>query len=549
MYSNAIKSISYRITAYSEDRSAWIRKLPYPTTTHYNALINVSVAALQWLKTLEYNVVTRSDYLDAVLFQDALEQQINDDQAAQRRDADVYTAFPWVEALFELDEAVRTFAFPKGMDAAKKLRVIHGGLKDSIQEVNHLNLDSITDRLSELLPLLEESLTHCWTFMGGYCPDFSWWCAQPVAEVKALIKEFKNQIELHVGATLIGAPVGKAVLEQHLDAAYISHSVEELLVAAQREWDWCKNQCDSIIDELGVSTWADALEHCKVMAGAPGSHIQTVAEMAFEAADYVMVNDLLTVDASAYGTWRMQMMSADMQRTNPFFLGGETIYVSYPTNEMDTEHKLMSMRGNNAAFSRATVQHELIPGHHMQQWANRRFNTHRQAWWTPFWVEGWTLHWEMLLWERRYARGAEERCGMLFWRLHRCARVLFSLRFHLGEMSATECVDFLVKECGHESANAHAEIRRSVGQQYPPLYQLAYQIGGMQVRALSRELVANGWSLKAFHDRLLLENEMPIAALRALLLGLPLDAKSLRQWRFLDSPLAYSDLNTTPLKR
>ena len=541
MYINAIKSITDGITAYSEDRSAWIRKLPYPTTAHYNALRNVNVVALKWLTAPERNVVTRSDYLDTVLFQDALQQRITDDDTAQQRDANVYSAFPWVKALFELDEAVRTFAFPSGLDAAKKLRVIQGGLNYSIQQIDQLNLDAIIDRLRHLLPLLDDALTHCWTFMGGYCPDFSWWCAQPVAEVKGLIKDFRDRLEIHVGETLIGAPVGKTVLEQHLDAAYISHSVEELLVAAQREWDWCKRQCESIISELGVLSWADALEYCKVRAGAPGSHIQTVAEMAFEAADYVIGNDLLTVDASAYGTWRMEMMSADMQRTNPFFLGGETIYVSYPTSEMDTERKLMSMRGNNAAFSRATVQHELIPGHHMQQWANRRFNTHRQAWWTPFWVEGWTLHWEMLLWERRYARTAEERCGMLFWRMHRCARVLFSLRFHLGEMSATECVDFLVKECGHEPANAQAEIRRSVGDQYPPLYQLAYQIGGLQVRALSRELVANGWSLKAFHDRFLMENEMPIAALRALLIGLPLDGKSLRQWRFLDSHLVYSD--------
>ncbi|MFM7186300.1 MAG: DUF885 family protein, partial [Armatimonadota bacterium] len=255
---------------------------------------------------------------------------------------------------------------------------------------------------------------------------------------------------------------------------------------------------------------------------------------------YVTQNELLTVNSTANGTWRMEMMSAEDQKTNPFFLGGETIIVSYPTTGMSIAARQMSMRGNNAAFSRATVQHELIPGHHMQQWASSRFHTHRNIWWTPFWVEGWTLHWEMLLWERGFPETPEQRCGMLFWRMHRCARVLFSLKFHLGEMTASECVDFLVHECGHERANAHAEVRRSVGNRYPPLYQLAYQIGGMQVRALFRDAISRGWTPKAFHDRFLYENEMPIAALRALILGLPLQDAQLNGWRFLDTEEAYS---------
>ena len=34
-------------------------------------------------------------------------------------------------------------------------------------------------------------------------------------------------------------------------------------------------------------------------------------------------------------TWRMEMMSAERQKTSPFFLGGETILVSFPTQEME----------------------------------------------------------------------------------------------------------------------------------------------------------------------------------------------------------------------
>ena len=90
---------------------------------------------------------------------------------------------------------------------------------------------------------------------------------------------------------------------------------------------------------------------------------------------------------------------------------------------MAHEDKLASMRGNNVHFARATVHHELIPGHHLQLFMADRY-THRQLFRTPFLVEGWALYWEMLLWDLDFQRSAEDRLGMLFWKSHRCARIL-----------------------------------------------------------------------------------------------------------------------------
>ena len=93
--------------------------------------------------------------------------------------------------------------------------------------------------------------------------------------------------------------------------------------------------------------------------------------------------------------------------------------MSYPTDTMDHDDKLMSMRGNNIHFSRSTVFHELIPGHHLQQFMTARYNPHRRAFGTPFWTEGWALYWEMLLWDDGFPKTPENRVGMLFWRMHR----------------------------------------------------------------------------------------------------------------------------------
>src|SRR5215469_10056418 len=159
---------------------------------------------------------------------------------------------------------------------------------------------------------------------------------------------------------------------------------------------------------------------------------------------------------------------------------------------MSDQDKLMSMRGNNYAFCRATVFHELIPGHHLQIFMSQRYNAHRHIFQTPFLVEGWALYWEMRFWEMGFARTPEERVGMLFWRAHRCARIIFSLKFHLGQMTAPQAVDFLVERVGHERRNATAEVRRSVSGEYGPLYQAAYMLGALQLRTLHHEVVDSG---------------------------------------------------------
>jgi uncharacterized protein (DUF885 family) len=200
---------------------------------------------------------------------------------------------------------------------------------------------------------------------------------------------------------------------------------------------------------------------------------------------------------------------------------------------MGHEQKLMSMRGNNIHFSRATVHHELIPGHHLQGFMASRYRTHRAPFSTPFWTEGWALYWEMLLWDMNFAKSPENRVGMLFWRMHRSARIMFSLGFHLEQMTPQECIDLLVNRVGHEVDNATAEVRRSFAGNYGPLYQCAYLLGGLQIRALRRELVDTGkMNNRQFHDAILKENRIPIEMVRASLTKQNLARGFSSAWKF-----------------
>ncbi len=394
---------------------------------------------------------------------------------------------------------------------------------------------------------LKQMLTTWYGFYAGYDPLFTWWASAPYKRVDAALDAYRAALREKVlgikpgdDDPIVGTPIGHAALVADLAAELVPYSPEELLAIADRELRWCEAEMKKASAEMGLGDdWKAAVERVKQDHVAPGRQPELVRDLAREAVAYVEQHDLVTVPPLAKEDWLMEMMSPERQKVNPFFLGGESIIVSYPTDTMEHADKLMSLRGNNVHFSRATVFHELIPGHHLQGFMNARYNPHRQAFQTPFWIEGWALYWEMLLWDRGFALTPENKIGMLFWRMHRAARIVFSLSFHLGTMTAPQCIDFLVDRVGHERANASAEVRRSFNGTYPPLYQIGYMIGGLQLMALHRELVESGaMTDRAFHDAILTGGPMPIEMVRARLTK-RLPARDYEpSWRFAGDPAA-----------
>jgi hypothetical protein len=282
--------------------------------------------------------------------------------------------------------------------------------------------------------------------------------------------------------------------------------------------------------------WKAALEHTKNLAPPPGDKPWVIHDIARYSEDFVRRLDAITMLPLALEVWRLAMQTPERQLINPFFSGGELTRVSYPTDAMTHDDKLMSMRGNTPHFNFATVHHELVPGHHLQAFLADRFNSHRaRLQRTPFWREGWALYWELQLWDRNFPRNNPDKIGMLFWRLHRAARIVFSLNYHLGRWTPQQAVDFLVDRVGHERANAEGEVRRTTID--APLYQVAYLTGGLQFRALYRELVDSGrMTATQFHDAVLLGGYMPVELVRARLTGQPLTRDFRTTWRFYGDP-------------
>jgi Bacterial protein of unknown function (DUF885) len=329
-------------------------------------------------------------------------------------------------------------------------------------------------------------------------------------------------------------PAGNERLMESLRTAMIAYTPDELIAIANKEFAWCDREMLRAAREMGFGDdWKKALEAVKNKYVDPGQMIYLVRDLSHEAIAFLEKHELVTIPPMVKEDYWEEAMTPQMQLVNPFFTGGATIQVSSPASTQTFAQRMEALRGNNIFFARATVFHELVPGHHMQQYMQQRYRTYRQIFSTPFWTEGMAFYWEMLLWDLGFTATPEQRVGALFWRMHRCARIIFSLSFHLSKMTAKQCVGFLIDRVGFEKANAEGEVRRSFNGSYEPIYQCAYMLGALEFYALHKELVNSGkMTNRAFHDALYQEGNMPIEMVRASLVGQKLARDHQPSWKF-----------------
>ena len=500
---------------------------------------------LSLLEGLNFDALNHDEQVDYVLFKNYLDHELKEQSRVDTQLAEMAPLIPFAATINGFEDTRRTL---KDLDQAKAATVLNDLAKQiaatqkSLEDGSTPKLKrTVANRAARTVDNLRRTLRGWYTFYNAYDPMFTWWCQSPykaaddaLAKYSAYITEKLVGIKPDDKVTIIGDPIGRGALIDELKYEMIPYTPEELVAIANKEFAWCENEMKKASRAMGYGDdWKKALEAVKQKYVEPGKQPALIRDLAYQAIDFVEKNDLVTIPKLARDGWRMEMMTPERQLVAPFFLGGETILVSYPTDGMTHEQKMMSMRGNNPYFSHATVFHELIPGHHLQGYMNRRYRPYRDDFRTPFSVEGWALYWEFLMWDMGFDKTPEDRVGALFWRMHRCARIIFSLNFHLEKMTPQECVDFLVERVGHERDNAAAEVRRSFSGDYGPLYQIAYMMGGLQFYSLHHELVdTRKMTNREFHDAILKEGPIPVEMVRATLTRQKLTKDYSPNWRY-----------------
>jgi hypothetical protein len=530
------------ITTYDADRQALLRS--EATSLSSKARDHMRVFYQSWrthLNQLPFDNLSHDGKSDYLLLRNQLDHELRSLEIQDRELKETEPLLPFAPAIVKLSEDLRCMQFVTASNAATTLHTINAQVEGARRSLAVINVPAfVANRAAGEVDQLKASLKGWFDFYNGYDPSFSWWIPGTYKQLDANLQAYAVEIrEQKAGikpgdkTTIVGNPIGRDALISELRYEMISYTPEQLLTLANREYAWCEEEMKRASRAMGFGDdWHKALEKVKSDYVEPGKQPELIRNLALEAIEFVDKHDLVTIPEIARESWRMEMMTPQRQLINPFFTGGEVLSVSYPTDTMDYEQKLMSMRGNNVHFARATVFHEVIPGHELQGFMAERYRPWRRIFDTPFYPEGWALYWEMLFWDMNFAKTPEDRIGMLFWRMHRAARILFSLNFHLRKWTPQQCVDFLVNN-GHERENAAAEVRRSFLGQDRPLYQAAYMLGGLQLRWLRKELVDSGkMSNRQFHDAILKENSIPIEMLRADLTNQTLTRDFAPSWKF-----------------
>jgi len=538
--------VSALINQYQSDENMLARKYSLKRSEEY--FLRMDKFYTTWLtklKALPFDKLNVNERVDYTL----LKRDINVDARALQQASEEFknTKFtiPFAKAIIDFEQKRRVGKQQDGKTTAE----IFEKLK---QEINQVTKD-VNDKKIVLTPLQAswaqatvnqylEVFTEAYKFYDGYDPQFTKATKSVYPDVLNALRNYGAELSKTAklsmakddGSGILGNPIERAAFLDLLKDEMIAYTPEQIEAIAMREFAWCDAEMIKASTAMGFGKdWKKALEKVKTDYPELGKQPELVYELANEAINFVEQNKLITVPELAKEGWRMRMLTPKEQQFAPFFLGGESVLIAYPTEDMTEDAKMMTLRGNNRHFSRAVVFHELIPGHNLQYFMQSRYKPYRRSFGTPFWTEGWSLYWEMLLWDKNFAKTPEDKIGMLFWRMHRCARIIFSMNYHLGKWTPKQCIDFLVERVGFERANAEAEVRRSFTGGYGPLYQIGYMLGGLQFRALHKELVTSGkMSNIQFHDRILKENNMPVEMVRVLLTNQLLPENFTTKWKF-----------------
>ncbi|PRD57297.1 DUF885 family protein [Sphingobacterium gobiense] len=540
-YGHDVQAINY---FYGPMPKGWGFQQAAASPEQVQRLLEIDQSYLDKLKAFPYNALETNGQVDYILLNRKVKQHIEHllDKKKQHERLGNYLSF--AEEIYALEKQRRRGTTIEGEKIAEDLNALSQKVQQAekaLAEDTSLIFEDILF-LKEVVESLKLRLSSVYDFYNGYDPMFTWWVPEPYQHLSARLDQYITALEglgehrvFDDGSQIGGNPIGRDALNKQLKDEMVAYTADELLRLADQEFAWCQAELLKASRDMGFGDdWKAAQEKVKNAYVPAGKQPELILKLYNTAQEFIKEHDLMDIPTLADETWGMIMMTPERQLVNPFFTGGREISISYPTDGMTHEQKRMSMRGNNPYFSYPTVQHELNPGHHLQYFMNRRHKPYRErAFNTPFWTEGWTLYWELLLYDLGYAKTPEERIGMLFWRMHRCARITFSIKFHLGEWTPQQCIDYLVDNVGFEVANAHGEVKRSFEANYGELYQLAYLVGGLQLMAIKNELVdEGGMSYKVFHDRVIKENYMPMELLRAILIKQDLSPNHEAKWKF-----------------
>jgi uncharacterized protein (DUF885 family) len=167
----------------------------------------------------------------------------------------------------------------------------------------------------------------------------------------------------------------------------------------------------------------------------------------------------------------------------------------------------------------ALTLHEAVPGHHHQNALALELENvpafRRSLGFSAF-GEGWGLYAEKLGVEMGVYQTPYEHFGRLSYEMWRACRLVIDTGLHSQGWTREEAIEYLLQNTALTEANARAEIDRYISW---PGQALSYKLGELKIWELRRQaesVLGDEFDLRAFHDAVLGNGELPLALLETI---------------------------------
>jgi uncharacterized protein (DUF885 family) len=179
--------------------------------------------------------------------------------------------------------------------------------------------------------------------------------------------------------------------------------------------------------------------------------------------------------------------------------------------------RLYQPEQQSKVMGETTAFHEPIPGHHLQiaiAVEHKALPAMARFWFYSGFSEGWALYAERLAGELGLFSDDAARLGMLSAESWRAVRLIVDTGLHALGWDRQRAIDLLLLHTELSPDQAAAEIDRYIAW---PGQATSYMVGYLEIRALraqaERELGPK-LDLRAFHDRVLENGQVPLTVLR-----------------------------------
>lgn len=432
---------------------------------------------------------------------------------------------------------------PNRVDPARYLPI------NAIYQLTIREVDGFAEALSARLAAIPASLAAARAWVGergAAVPAL--WASSAIRTARAGIG-FLQSLPTHPKIVAVG---GIAGLETQLHKAaralqeYSDFIEVELLPKAQGEFACGERYFTSLLrwrhgldvtpaqlrafgEQLASRTGAELRAACRELAGS--EELATVLEKV--RAEHPMAEDLLAVYrremqaarafVKQHGLVTLPARESLEVVETPVFLRHQIPFAAYcepaPNDPAQRGYYYVTPPADAAELAEHdtaglmhTCVHEAWPGHHLQFVTANQSPVARSlprllnASATLY--EGWALYCEQLMHEQGFLNRPEQRVLLLRDRLWRALRIVIDIDIHTRGVSAKAAAERLVSQLGFPSTQAMAELTWYTR---APTVPLGYATGWALINALrAGAQQTKGFSLRAFHDRLLSQGSIAL---------------------------------------